>query len=88
MGPGVSLKLQVGHYGPKKAQKSSLHDTDLQVCLFFGFFCNSILHLLVRCNTNSNRRSHEACTSAGCGSDLFTVWLIICVFVPVCVDKM
>lgn len=38
MGPGVSLKLQVGHYGPKKAQKSSLHDTDLQVCLFFGFF--------------------------------------------------
>lgn len=39
MGPGVSLKLQVGHYGPKKAQKSSLHDTAFYrfVC-FLGFF--------------------------------------------------
>lgn len=82
MGPGVSLKLQVGHYGPKKAVYM------IYSFFCFGFFCNSILHLLVRCNTNSNRRSHEACTSAGCGSDLFAVWLIICVFVPVCVDKM
>lgn len=85
MGPGVSLKLQVGHYGPKKAVYMILI---YSLFVYFCFFCNSILHLLVRCNTNSNRRSHEACTSAGCGSDLFAVWLIICVFVPVCVDKM
>lgn len=85
MGPGVSLKLQVGHYGPKKAVYMILI---YSLVFFVLFFCNSILHLLVRCNTNSNRRSHQACTSAGCGSDLFAVWLIICVFVPVCVDKM
>lgn len=29
MGPGVSLKLQVGHYGPKKAV----------YMIYRGFFC-------------------------------------------------